>query len=84
MLVEDTRQGSLQGKAGPRKAAHCLLKEVGQNIKHKKRDKRGRDVDPSREGSLKKERFPNIRKYSLWWVCGEPWNLRGHNNREKK
>ena len=40
----------------PRKAAHCLQKEVGQNIKDKKRDKRGRDGDPSRERSLKKER----------------------------
>ena len=40
----------------PRKAAHCLQKEVGQNIKDKKRDKRGRDRDPSREGSLKTER----------------------------
>ena len=27
----------------PRKAAHCLQKEVGKNIKDKKRDKRGRD-----------------------------------------
>ena len=35
--------------------AHCLQKEVGQNIKDKKRDKRGRDGDPSRGGSLKKE-----------------------------
>ena len=40
----------------PRKADHCLQKEVGQNIKDKKRDKRGKDGDPSREGSLKKER----------------------------
>ena len=55
MLVEDTRQGSLQGKAGPRKAAHCLLKEVGQNIKHKKRDKRVRDGDPSQGGSCETE-----------------------------
>ena len=38
----------------PRKAAHCLQKEVGQNIKDKKRDKRGGDGDPSQEGSLKK------------------------------
>ena len=56
MLAEDTRQGSLQGKVGPRKAAHCLRKEVGQNIKDKKEDKRGRNGDPSQEGSLKKER----------------------------
>ena len=40
----------------PRKAAHCLRKEVGKNIKDKKRDKRGRHGAPSWEGSLKKER----------------------------
>ena len=33
-----------------------IRKEVGKNIKDKKRDKRGRDRDPSQEGSLKKER----------------------------
>ena len=43
----------------PRKAAHFLQKEVGKNINDKKRDKRGREGAPSREGSLKKERsFP--------------------------
>ena len=36
----------------PRKAAHSLWKEVRENIKDKKRDKRGRDGDPSQEGSL--------------------------------
>ena len=45
-----------RGHQAPRKAAHCLRKEVGKNIKDKKRDKRGRDRDPSWEGSLKKER----------------------------
>ena len=44
-----------RGHQAPRKAAHCLLKEVVQNIKHKKRDKRGRDGDLSQEGSLKRE-----------------------------
>ena len=29
---------------------------MGKNIKDKKRDKRGRDGDPFREGRLKKER----------------------------
>ena len=48
MLAEDIRH--------PEKAAHCLRKEVGQNIKDKKRDKRGRNGNPSWEGSLKKER----------------------------
>ena len=49
MLAEDIK--------APRKAANFLQKEVGQNIKDKRRDKRGRDGDPSREGSLKKERI---------------------------
>jgi len=38
------------GHQAPRKAAHCLQKEVGQNIKDKKRDKRVRDGDLSRNG----------------------------------
>ena len=36
----------------PRKATHCLSNEVGGNLKGKKRDKRAKDGDPSREGSL--------------------------------
>ena len=40
-----------------RKAAHCLQKEVGQNIKGKKRDKRARGGDPSREGSCNRGSF---------------------------
>ena len=44
----------------PSKAAHCLPREVGKNIKDKKRDKRGRGGDPSQEGSLKKERSVQI------------------------
>ena len=41
-----------RGHQTPRKATHCLWKEVGKNIKDKKRDKRGRDGAPSQEGSL--------------------------------
>ena len=41
----------------PRKAAHCLRREVGKNIKDKKRDKRGRDGAPSQERSIKKRGF---------------------------
>ena len=36
------------------------------------------------EGVVKEEKFPNIRKPSHWWVCGEFWNLRGHHNLEEK
>ena len=44
-----------RGHQAPRKAAHCLKKEVGQNIKDKNRDKRGGKGNLSQEGSLKKE-----------------------------
>ena len=32
---------------------------------------------------MKKEKFPNRRKPSHWWVCGEFWNLRGQHNWEE-
>ena len=43
-----------RGYQAPRKAAHCLRKEVGKNIKDKKRDKRGRDGIQMGKGVLKK------------------------------
>ena len=43
-----------RGHQAPRKADHCLQKQVGKNIKDDKRDKRGREGAPSREESLKK------------------------------
>ena len=56
-----------RGHQAPRKAAHCLQKEVGQKIQERQR---GRDGDLPQEGSLKKrEKFPNTRKHSpvgLW------------------
>ena len=45
MLAEDIRHPEKQPLKGGR-----------TNIKDKKRDKKGRDRDPSQEGSLKKER----------------------------
>ena len=30
------------------------------------------------------EKFPNTRKSSHWWVCGEFWKLRGQHNWEEK
>ena len=44
-----------QRTPGTQKPAHCLQKEVEQNIKDKKRDKRVRDGDPSQGGSRKTE-----------------------------
>ena len=59
-----------RGHQAPRKAAHCLLKEVVQNIKHKKRDKRGRDGDLSQEGSLKREVSKHQETFSLAGLSG--------------
>ena len=44
-----------EGHQAFRKAAECLQKKVGQNIKDKKRDKRVRDGDPSQGGSCETE-----------------------------
>ena len=44
---------AVRGYQAPRKAAHYLQKEVGHNIKDKKRDKIIRDGDMSWEGSLR-------------------------------
>ena len=52
----NTTLNASRGHQAPRKAAHCIWKEVEKNIKDKKRDKRGRDGALSQEGSLKKER----------------------------
>ena len=47
MLAEDIR---------PHKSSPLSFKGDRKKYKDKKRDKRGRDGDPSQEGSLKKER----------------------------
>ena len=55
----------------PRKAAHSLRKEVGQNTKDKKRDNRVRDRDPSwggsREGEVSKHQG-TLSPVGLWGV----------------
>ena len=45
-----------QRTSGTQKSSPLSLKGDRKNIKDKKRDKRGRDRDPSQEASLKKER----------------------------
>ena len=56
--------------SGTQRADHCLQKQVGNNIKDKKRDKRGRDGAPSQEGSLKKREVSKHQEtlvlLSLW------------------
>ena len=36
------------------------------------------------EEVVKEEKFPDSRKPSHRWVCGEFWNLRGQQNQEEK
>ena len=77
--VNSTKQllNAGRGHQAPRKAAHCLQKEGGKNIKDKKRDKEvGTELRP-RKGVLKREKFPNTRKHSYCRVSVEPWNNRG-------
>ena len=67
------------------------MSSKGGRTKYKKIKRKtkevGMEIRPSK-GVLKKkrerEKFPNTRKHSLWWVYGEPWNLRGQNNWEEK
>ena len=65
-----------QRTSGTQKSSPLSSKGGRKKYKDKKKDKRGRVGDPSREGSLKKEKFPNTKKHSHQQVCGEPWNLR--------
>ena len=70
----------------PEKAAHCLQKEVGKNVTDKKRGKRGRDRDPSWEGSLTKERSVHTPGNTLTGVSVESLgisegNISGRKNK---
>ena len=60
-----------RGHQAPRKAAHCLRKEVGKNIKDKKKETKELDKRaPSREGSVKKRQVSKHQEtlslLSLW------------------
>ena len=53
-----------RGHQASRKAAQCLRKEVGKNIKDKGETKEvGMELHPGK-GVLKREKFPNTRKHS--------------------
>ena len=68
-----------RGHQAHRKASHCLQKEVGQNIKDKKRQELGTETRLG-EGVVKEQKYPNNRKLSHRQVCGEFWNLGGQHN----
>ena len=60
-----------RGHQAPRKTAHCLWKEIGQNLKDKKRDRIVRDRDPScggrHEGEASKHQ-ETLLPVGLWGV----------------
>ena len=59
-----------QRTSGTQKSNPTLQKEVGKNIKDKKRDERGRDGVLSREGSLKKREVSKHQEtFSLSNLC---------------
>ena len=72
------------GHQVPREVAHCLWREVGRNIKDKKGDKRARDGDPSREGSLNRGSFQSPGNPRAGWSGGSfqisEGNLTGRRN----
>ena len=74
MLSTSTEQllNTGRGHQAPRKAAHSFGKEVGQNIKDKKRDKTVRDRDPSwggsDEGGEASEQQETLSPAGLWGV----------------
>ena len=73
-----------QRTQAPRKAAHYLWKEVGQNIKYKQRDKRVRDGDLSwgespKRGEVHKHQ-ETLSRVGLWGVLN---HREQHNWKEK-
>ena len=85
--VNSTKQllNAGRGHQAARKATHCLRKEVGKNIKDKKKESKegGTEFRPGK-GVLKREKFLNTRKPSHCRICAELWKHRGQHNREKK
>ena len=75
MLAEDIRHPERQP---------IVFKRREDKIERIKRETKevGTEIHP-REGVLKGEKFPNIRKHSHRRVCGEFWNLRGQHNQEE-
>ena len=68
----------------PKKAAHCLRKEVRQNIKDEKRGKRGRDGDLSCEGSLKRREVSKYQETLSLADLGKIFKSRRAPNWEEK
>ena len=77
-----------QRTSGTQKSNPSLRKEVGKNIKDKKRDKRGRDEAPSREGSLKKRSFQTpgniLTAESVPSLGSTEGNITGRKNKQLK
>ena len=65
---------------GTQKCSPFSSKEVGKNIKDKKRDKRVRDRDLAQEGSREGGEVCKCQKTLTGRSVGKLWNLRGQHN----
>ena len=75
MLAEDT---SIQ------KGSPFSLKGGRTKYKRQKKETEELGIETCPREGVMKEKFPNSRKPSHQWVCGEFWNLRGQHNQEKR
>ena len=79
-----TTSECLQRTPGTQKGSPFSSKGGRTKYKRKKeRQKLGMETCPT-EGVVKEKKFPNTRKPSHLWVCGEFCNLRGQHNWEEK
>ena len=72
-----------QRTSGTQKSSPLSSKGGRKNIKDKKTKEVETELHP-RKGVLKREKFPNTRKYAHCQGCGKPWKHSGQNNREEK
>ena len=74
-----------QRTSGTQKMQPVVIKRRSDKIEKIKRETKVLGMETChRKGVIKQETFPNTRKHSHWWICGEFWNLRGQHNWEEK
>ena len=68
--AEQIPQNTGRGHQAPRKAAHSLQKEVGQNIRQKETKELGTTWRGSREGGKVSKQQETLSQSGLWGVWG--------------
>ena len=79
-----------QRTSGTQKSRSLSSKTGRKKYKRWKKERKevGRELCPRKgvpsQGRESWEKFPNTRKHSRCWICGEPWKHRGQHNRKEK